>query len=194
LSQQVQRMAQLTAENVRLRELLGALSSYDTAMDSPVLVAELVGLAPDPFSHQIILDKGRSNGVYLGQPVLDANGLMGQVTEVGLFTSRALLITDASHAIPVQVNRNDVRAIAVGTNQLGLLELSSVPQTADIKVNDILLSSGLGGRFPRGYPVATVTKVLEKPGQPFLEVSARTTARLDRSRQVLLVFSRKTIE
>ena len=125
----------------------------------------------------------------LGQPVLDARGLMGQVVELMPYTSRVLLLTDTTHSIPVQVNRNGLRAIASGTGNPERLELRHVADTADIKVGDLLVSSGLGQRFPAGYPVATVKEVIHDSGQPFAIVRAVPTAALNRSRYLLLVFS-----
>jgi rod shape-determining protein MreC len=141
--------------------------------------------------HQLVLDKGADASVYLGQPLIDARGLMGQVVEVSRFTSRVLLITDATHSVPVQVNRNGVRAIAEGTGSLDRLEIHHVAATTDIREGDLLVTSGLGQRFPIGYPVATVTGVERDPGQPFARIAARPTAALDRVRHVLLVFARK---
>ncbi|MCY1411219.1 rod shape-determining protein MreC [compost metagenome] len=133
--------------------------------------------------------------MFLGQPVLDARGLMGQVVEVMPYTARVLLLTDTTHSIPVQVNRNGLRAIASGTGNPERLELRHVADTADIKEGDLLVSSGLGQRFPAGYPVATVKEVIHDSGQPFAVVRAVPTARLNRSRYLLLVFSdRRTPE
>lgn len=178
-------MASLQADNTRLRALLNSTA----LLRDDVLVAELIGVSPDPVRHQVVLDKGESDGVYLGQPLIDADGLIGQVVEVGELTSRVLLITDSTHSLPVQVNRNGVRAIAEGVGSLDRLEIRHVAATTDIQVGDLLESSGLGGRFPTGYPVATVVTVERDPGQPFAHILAKPTAALDRSRHVLLVFS-----
>ncbi len=185
LQQKVQQMAAMSAENNRLRELLNTSEQ----MDDEVLVAEMIGVDPDPYTHHIIVNKGEQDGVYKGQPVLDAQGLMGQVIEVLPYTSRVILIADSNHAIPVQVNRNGVRAIAVGSGQLSELVLIYVPDTADIKAGDLLVSSGLGNRFPQGYPVGVIKSVEHDPGEPFAIVSAEPSAHLDRSRHLLLVFS-----
>lgn len=157
-------------------------------MQDKVLIAELIGLSPDPLTHTVIIDRGRRDGVYRGQAVLDAFGLMGQVVEVHAHSSRVLLITDSSHALPVQVNRNGVRAIAEGTGNLNQLRLRHVSNTTDIRAGDVLVSSGLGGRYPVGYPVALVEEVIRDPGQSFATVLVTPKARLDRSRHVLLVF------
>jgi len=178
-------MASLQAENVRLRALLNS----SALLRDDVLVAELLGVSPDPARHQIMLNKGDADNVFVGQPLIDADGLMGQIVEVGAATSRALLITDATHSIPVQVNRNGVRAIAEGTGLLGSLEIHHVAATTDIQEGDLLVTSGLGGRFPVGYPVATVSKIERDPGETFAGIYAVPTAAMDRSRHVLLVFT-----
>jgi rod shape-determining protein MreC len=183
---QVQQMAALRAENIRLRALLNSTA----LLQDDVLVAELIGIAPDPARHQVVLNKGTSDGVFVGQPLLDAAGLMGQVVEAGADVSRVLLITDATHAIPVQVNRNGVRAIAEGVGRLDSLELRHVAATTDIRVGDLLVTSGLGQRFPAGYPVAVVDEVVRDPGQAFALVRASPSAALNRSRHVLLVYTR----
>ncbi|MCQ4346098.1 rod shape-determining protein MreC [Pseudomonas stutzeri] len=185
LQRRLQKLATLTEQNVRLRELLNSAA----LVDDEVLVGELIGIDPNPFTHRILIDKGEKDGVTLGQPVLDALGLMGQVVEVMPYTARVLLLTDTTHSIPVQVNRNGLRAIAVGTGNPEQLELRHVADTADIKEGDLLVSSGLGQRFPAGYPVATVKEVIHDSGQPFAVVRAVPTARLNRSRYLLLVFS-----
>ena len=179
-----QQMAALAAENVRLRQLLNGKNM----LQDKVLIAELIGVSPNPLSHVVIINRGSREGVYEGQPVLDAFGLMGQVVEVSDATSRVLLISDSTHAIPVQVNRNGARAIAEGTGDLNQLSLRHVSINADIREGDILVSSGLGERFPVGYPVAQVEQVVRNSGQAFARVIARPMARLDRSRHVLLVF------
>ena len=185
LQGRMQKLAALTEQNVRLRELLNS----SALVNEKVEVAELIGMDPNPFTHRIIINKGERDGVVLGQPVLDARGLMGQVVELMPYTSRVLLLTDTTHSIPVQVNRNGLRAIASGTGNPESLELRHVADTADIKVGDLLVSSGLGQRFPAGYPVATVKEVIHDSGQPFAIVRAVPTAALNRSRYLLLVFS-----
>ena len=185
LQRRLQKLATLTEQNVRLRELLNSAA----LVDDKVLVGELIGVDPNPFTQRILIDKGEKDGVFLGQPVLDARGLMGQVVEVMPYSSRVLLLTDTTHSIPIQVNRNGLRAIAGGTGNPERLELRHVADTADIKEGDLLVSSGLGQRFPSGYPVATVTEVIHDSGQPFAIVRAMPTAALNRSRYVLLVFT-----
>ena len=183
----LQQMAALAAENVRLRQLLNA----SEVLQDSVLIAELIGVSPNPLSHKVIINRGSKAGVFLGQPVLDAFGLMGQVVEVSDESSTVLLISDSTHAITVQVNRNGVRAIAEGTGDLNRLSLRHVSTNTDIREGDLLVSSGLGERFPVGYPVAEVDKVIRDPGKAFLTVTAKPMARLDRSRHLLLVFENR---
>jgi len=184
LQRRLQQQAQLVAENTLLKELLNSAS----VVDHRVIIGEIVGIDSDPFRHEVIVNKGVADKLYAGQAVLDADGLMGQVIEVGRFTSRVLLISDVTHGVPINVSRNGVRAIAVGSGKLDVLKLIHVPDTADIVEGDLLLSSGLGERFPKGYPVGVITRVEHDPGQPFALVEASPKARLDRTRYVLLVF------
>lgn len=184
LERKAQKLASVTAELNRLRELLNA----SRIVDDGVVVTEMIGVSPDSDNQYILLNKGSQDRVYLGQAVLDSQGLMGQVVEVNEFTSRVLLISDSRHAVPVQVNRNGVRAIAYGVGALDYLELGNVPDTSDIEVGDLLVSSGLGGRFPEGYPVARISQISHHDGRSFAEVRARPEAQLNRSRLLLLVF------
>ncbi|MEX2489035.1 MAG: rod shape-determining protein MreC, partial [Pseudomonadales bacterium] len=179
------RMESLAAENNRLRALLGSSEK----LEDNVLVAELIGINPDPERHVVVVDKGIIDGVYQGQPLLDAHGLMGQVIDTSPFTSRVLLISDPSHSVPVQVVRSNLRLIAQGTGVSNTLKLMNVQDTADIEEGDLLVSSGLGNRFPTGYPVGVVRRIEHHRGEPFAEVSATPSAQLDRSRHVLLVFT-----
>lgn len=190
LQRHVQRVAALTAENARLRELLNS----SALLDSNVLVAEIVGIDPDPSRVEVIIDKGAASGLYVGQPVLDASGIIGQLLAVGAGQSRVILITDRRHGVPVEVNRNGVRSIAVGTGKPGLLNLQYLPVTSDVRVGDLLVSSGLGGVFPRGYPVGRVARVERNPGDTFMTVEALPTAATERSRHVLLVFAQQQLQ
>jgi rod shape-determining protein MreC len=182
---QMQRFLALQAENSRLRDLLG--SSFKVS--DRVLVAELLEVELDPFRQQVLVDKGAASGVYVGQPVLDANAVMGQVVATNTLTATVLLITDADHALPVQINRNGLRTIATGTGLVNQLSLPHLPKNADVRVGDLLVTSGMGGVFPSGYPVARIVEVADDPGSPFATVNAEPTARLDRSHEVLLVWT-----
>ena len=175
----------LEAENRRLRDLLG--SSEDVA--EHVLVAELISVDMDPFSRRVVLNKGARNGVAPGQALIGSHGVMGQIVHVGPFSSNALLITDPSHALPVQVHRNGLRAVALGTGPLNLLKLSYIPNSADVRVDDRIVTSGLGSRFLSGYPVGRVVEVRRDQGRPFAEVYVEPSAMLERTREVLLVRS-----
>jgi len=179
---QTQRLNAVLAENARYRALLNSAQ----IVENQVMVAEVVAVASDPTRHLLILDKGQGDGVAVGQPLLGAQGLMGQVVAVGEGSSRALLITDVTHAIPVQIARNGIRAIAEGTGDVDQLVVRHIAATTDIRIGDTLVSSGLGGRFPPGYPVAEVTVVDLPPGASFATVSARPLAQLDRGRHVLV--------
>ena len=190
LERKAQKLASVTAELNRLRELLNA----SRLLDEGVVVTELIGASPDPDNQYIQINKGLKDGVYLGQAVLDAHGLMGQVIEVNDFSSRVLLISDIRHAVPVQINRNGLRAIAYGIGAINYLVLGSVPATYDIKVGDLLVSSGLGGRFPEGYPVGRVSEILIEPGESFAHVKVVPEAQLNRSKLLLIVFKNELIK
>ena len=186
----LQRLATLTQENRRLRALLegGESLVFRTRF------AELVRVDLDPFSHRVMINKGSGDGVEVGQAVIDAEGVMGQVEDVGLHMSTVRLISDPNHALPVQVNRTGLRTIALGTGETATLLLNSVPMEADVREGDLVVTSGLGDRFPSGYPVATVVGVLREEGQTFAQVVARPLASLDRGREVLLVVPQFTEE
>jgi len=188
LRARLQQFEALEAENMRLRDLLGS----SLKLGDRVVIAELLSVDLDPYRQQVIINKGAASGVFVGQPVLDANAVMGQVVRVDPLTSAVLLITDAAHALPVQINRNGMRAVAAGTGIVNRLELPNLPNNADVRKGDLLVTSGLGGHFPPGYPVALVSEVRREPGMPFATIVATPTARLDRSREVLLVWTLPT--
>lgn len=185
LNARAQRFAALQEENRRLKNLL---ESSTDILEGQVLMAELVQVNLQPFRQQIIINKGRRDEVFKGQPVVDADGVMGQVTQVGLFSSTVLLLTDPAHSIPVQIDRNGLRSIAVGAGRDNALLLDYLSANADVKEGDLIVSSGLGGRFPPGYPVGVVTQVAHALGEPFSEVSVAPRARFGRSREVLLLW------
>ncbi|GHA54497.1 rod shape-determining protein MreC [Photobacterium aphoticum] len=177
-------LEQLKQENQRLRDLLGS----PFVRDEKKLIAEVMAVDSDPYSHQVMIDKGRVDGVYEGQPVINEKGIVGQVSYVGAHNSRVLLLIDPSHAIPVQVVRNDIRVIASGSGQVDQIQLEHVPSSTDIEVGDLLVSSGLGGRYPEGYPVANVTEFSFDNKRPFAQIKARPTVQFDRLRYLLLVW------
>ena len=181
----LQRLAALEAENARLRELLDSTAR----IGSRALVAEILAVDLDPYRQRFDLNRGLVDGVYVGQALIDAQGVVGQVVRVGPLTSEAVLITDADHAVPVSVNRNGVRTIAVGTGDSSRLRLPYLTNNADVMVGDLLISSGLGGVFPAGYPVGRVLDVQRRPDQAFAEILAEPVSSLDRDREVLLVWN-----
>jgi rod shape-determining protein MreC len=188
MSEQLQRFRILEQENKNLRKLL----------DAPVrdsmhkMITELMAVDTSPYSHQIVINKGALDGVFLSQSVLDDSGIVGQISEVGTTNSRVLLISDVTHAIPVRIERNNVRFIAVGDGSLDSLQLQHVPHSADIEEGDILVSSGLGEVFPEGYPVGTITKIIRNESRPFAEVTATPFAKLDRIKYLLLLWPQET--
>jgi rod shape-determining protein MreC len=181
----LQRLEALERENERLRQLLDSTAR----VGSRALVAEILAVDLDPYRQRFELNRGLVDGVFVGQALIDAEGVVGQVVRVGPLTSEALLITDADHAVPVSVNRNGLRTIAVGTGDSGRLRLPYLTNNASIVVGDLLISSGLGGVFPSGYPVGRVVEVTLRPEQAFAEVLAEPVSALDRDREVLLVFN-----
>ncbi|MBB1269654.1 rod shape-determining protein MreC [Shewanella sp. SR44-3] len=190
MSERLQRFEHLRQENERLRALLG--SPVQLAVKK--VVAEVMEVASDPFRHYVVLNRGAQDQVYVGQPVVDALGVIGQVIEVSALTSRVLMVSDPTHGIPVRVTRNDVRAVANGTGDIDLIELRHVAKSADIIAGDLLVSSGLGNRFPEGYPVARVMSVSLEGAQNYAVITAQPLAALDRIRYVLLIWPEHLIE
>ena len=175
----------LEKENIRLRALLA--NSFK--LGEQVLVAELLSVNLVPYEHTVLINKGSRFGVHAHQPVMNADGIVGQVIRSTPLTSEIILITDPNHAIPVQVNRNGLRTIAVGSGHLNRLNLPFLPNNADIVPGDLLITSGLGGRFPHGYPVAIIDNFNVQSGKPFAEVHASPKAQLDKTRELLIVWS-----
>jgi rod shape-determining protein MreC len=180
-----QKLEALELENQRLRRLVGAAEHL---APQRVEIAELIAVDLDPYRQVVLINRGSLQGVYEGQPVLDEAGVMGQVIEVAPTTALVILISDPSHAIPVQILRNGLRSVAAGTGSPDRLQLLYIPDSADVRVGDRVNTSGLGGRFPADYPVGIVTAVERRPGEPFAHITARPLARLDRSREVLLLW------
>jgi rod shape-determining protein MreC len=184
LQSQLQRLAAIETENNYLKSLLQSSRN----IKSKTLIAELLAVNSEPFINEVVLDKGTRDGVYIGQPVLDATGVMGQVMQVGPITSRVLLINDARSGIAVQNVRNGMRAVAKGDSYSGKMRLMYVPQTADVKVGDLFITSGLSDRYPEGYPVGTAVMVNKDPANQFAQIYLQPSARLESTRQVLLVW------
>ncbi|MBE3667003.1 rod shape-determining protein MreC [Vibrio navarrensis] len=175
---------QYKEENLRLRKLLG--SSF--VRDEKKMVTEVMAVDTSPYRHQVVIDKGRIDGVYVGQPVINEKGIVGQVTFVAAHNSRVLLLTDAKNAIPVQVIRNDIRVIASGNGEIDEIQLEYIPTSTDIQVDDLLVTSGLGGVYPEGYPVAYVTSVEHDTRREFAAIKAKPVVEFDRLRYLLLVW------
>jgi rod shape-determining protein MreC len=178
----LQKLAALETENQHLRQLMQSASH----IEENLLIANIINIDPDPFTHQVMINKGIGDNVHPGQTIIDSEGIMGTVISVNDLESRAILITDGSHAVPVENVRNGLRAIAVGTGGESL-ELRHVPKTTDIAVGDIMVTSGLGGRYPVGFPVGKVKEVKYDPGKPFAKIIVTPSAKLDRSRHILLI-------
>jgi rod shape-determining protein MreC len=185
LQARLQRVDALETENRHLRELL----SSSAKLEERVLVTEIVSAAQDPYRQQIVINKGARDGVYKGQALVDAQGVMGQVIRVGPSTSLALLLTDPNHSIPVEINRTGLQTFGLGRGDGQNLSLPYLPGNADVQVGDLLVSSALGGRFPAGYAVGKIQEVKHEPGEHFMEALAQPAARLNQGRQALLVWS-----
>ncbi len=175
---------QLKVENQRLRLLLNS----PLRTDEYKKIAEVLTAETDVYRQQVVINQGERDGAYVGQPVIDEKGVIGQIISVGENTSRVLLLTDVTHSIPVQVLRNDVRVIASGTGHADELTLENVPRSADIEKGDLLVTSGLGGRFVEGYPVAVVQSISRDGGNYFATIKAKPLASLDRLRYLLLLW------
>jgi rod shape-determining protein MreC len=182
------KLAALEKENIRLRLLLE--NSFQ--LGEQVLVAELLSVKLVPYEHTVIVNKGSRFGVHPKQPVLDANGIVGQVIRVSPSSAEVMLITDPDHAIPVEVNRNGLRTIAFGTGQANRLQLPFLANNADVVPGDLLVTSGMGGGFPAGYPVAVVDKFEARPDKSFANIYATPKADLEKSREFLIVWSDST--
>lgn len=180
----LQRYEALKAETERLR----ALRANTADIADRFTIGDIMDLDLDPFRQRVLVDKGASDGIFVGQAVLDAGGVFGQVARVEQLTSEVILVSDPAHAIPVQVNRNGLRTIAVGTGDPNRLKLPYLPTSADVVAGDLLVTSGLGGGFPPGYPVGTIAEVRRDPAQSLAEVEVRPAAQLDRSRELMFVW------
>ena len=184
LKTHTQKYQSLVLENQRLRGLIES----PIRQGERVLVADLMAVEQDNATHKFVIDKGAKNGVYLGQPIVDSHGVMGQIVHVGQSTSTGMMVTDSEHAIPVEVIRSGVRAIATGEAINRGMRLDYVPQESDVKEGDLLVSSGLGGHFPKGYPVGEVSEIKLHPGDNFMMINIQPVANLIKAREVLLVW------
>jgi rod shape-determining protein MreC len=188
LQGELQKLQALQTENQKLRALL---DSSPTIKHSRLMIAEVMAVQASPFQQEIILNKGTDDEVFVGQAVLDAHGIMGQVIEVSPYTARVLLLTDSRSGIPVQNNRTGLRGIVYGQGGSGVLNWVDVAPNADVKVGDTLASSGLGGRYPVGYPVGIVSHINRFTDDQFLQIQVIPAAQMNSSEQVLLVWPEK---
>ena len=180
----LQRYEALEAETVRLR----ALRDSTAGVTDRFVIGDIMNVDLDAFRERVLVDKGASDGIYVGQAVLDSGGVFGQVARVGQLTSEVILVSDPAHAIPVQINRNGLRTVAVGTGDINRLKLPYLPTSADVVAGDLLVTSGLGGGFPAGYPVGTIAEVKRDPAQSLADIDVKPAAALDRSKELLFVW------
>lgn len=180
-------LTQLQLENKKIRTLVNSTRNFTNQR----MLAEVMSLRSDPFRYQLLINKGTLDGVYLGQPVIDEVGVVGQISEVGTLTSRVLLLVDASHGIPVRVQRNDMIAIVHGGGAWNKLDMPFIQNNADLKEGDLLVTSGLGGNFPAGYPVATISHISYKKGASYADVEATPVTKLGESHYLLLLCDKK---
>jgi rod shape-determining protein MreC len=180
----LQRYEALEAESQRLR----ALRENTAGVADRFIIGDIMDVDLDAFRERVLVDKGASQGIFVGQAVLDSGGVFGQVARIEQYTCEVILVSDAAHAIPVQINRTGLRTVAVGTGDTSRLKLPYLPTSADVQVGDLLVTSGLGGGFPVGYPVGTVARVRRDPAQSLAEVEVRPAAALDRSRELMFVW------
>ncbi len=183
----LQKLQALEKENIRLRKMLESSSK----VTDRAVVAELLQVHPDPFTRKIVINRGSKHGVYIGQPVIDSFGVLGQVTRVNLLNSTVTLITDSSHAIPVMVNRNGLRTIVMGTGAQDTVKIPFLSSSVNVEEGDLLVSSGMGNTFPEGYPVATISKITSDPNEAFLDIEAIPLAKLNYNKEVLLIWPGK---
>ena len=188
LHSRLEKLHSLEADNRRLKRLLG----QSEQIAEHVLLAELVEVSLEPYTQKISLNKGSSDDVYVGQPVINGDGVIGQVVHTSQFQSTVTLLTDPGSAIPVMVMRNGLRGVLFGTGVRNKLAMPYLTADADIRVGDLLISSGMGGRFPTGYPVATVTGVRQDPSDEFLTINTLPVTQLDHGREVLLIWPEST--
>lgn len=177
-------------ENERLRSLL----SSPVRDDIKKMFAEILSVDGDPYSHQVVINRGTNDGVFEGQPVLDEKGIVGQILHVGATSSRVILISDNSHAIPVRIQRNGLRLIATGSGQIDRLVHNFVPHSADVEEGDLLVTSGLGGKYPEGYPVSRVIYVRADESREFATIYSEPVAEIDRLRYMLLLSAEQSAQ
>ena len=183
LKSKIQQIYKLESENKRLRALLDSKPEHQNEL----IFAEIVSINNDVNKHRIMINKGSRENVYSGDVVSDSKGIIGQIIRDHIFGSEILLITDPEHAIPIEVARNGLRSIAIGVGNYDHIVLNYLPISADINKGDVLITSGLGGKYPEGYPVATVESIANLTGEPFLEIEAKPFAELQNINEVWVI-------
>lgn len=184
---QLLRMHSLEAENIQLRELLGAVREIETQTKTKAVLAEILYTPRDPFNHKITLNKGSQHHIQLGQAVIDDKGIVGQITQLYPWSSEVTLLTDKDHSVPVQVARNSLRSVISGTGKNNELELRYLSVNTDIQLGDLLVTSGIGGVYPVGIPVAIVQRIERDPVDDFAQIIGTPIGGVDRNRQVLVL-------
>ena len=184
---QLLRMHSLEAENIQLRELLGAVREIETQTKTKAVLAEILYTPRDPFNHKITLNKGSQHHIQLGQAVIDDKGIVGQITQLYPWSSEVILLTDKDHSVPVQVARNSLRSVISGTGKNNELELRYLSVNTDIQLGDLLVTSGIGGVYPVGIPVAIVQRIERDPVDDFAQIIGTPIGGVDRNRQVLVL-------
>lgn len=185
--EQLLRLHSLEAENIQLRKLLRAVQQIETKTKAKAILAEILYTPRDPFNHKITLNKGSYHHIQPGQAVIDDKGIVGQITQVYPWSSEVTLLTDKDHSVPVQVVRNSLRSVISGTGKNNELELRYLSVNTDIQQGDLLVTSGIGGVYPQGIPVATVLQIERDPTDDFAQIISTPVAGVDRNRQVLIL-------
>lgn len=185
--EQLLKLHALEAENTQLRQLLGAIQQIETNTKTKAVLAEILYTPRDPFNHKITLNKGSFHDIQLGQAVIDDKGIVGQITRLYPWSAEVTLLTDKNHSVPVQVLRNSLRSIVSGTGKSDELELRYLSVSTDIRQGDLLVTSGIGGVYPPGIPVATVLRIEQDPTDDFAQVISTPVAGVDRNQQVLIL-------
>ena len=181
----LQKLAELSAENTRLRGLLNT----PLIIDGRMIISEIIGTHPDPLRFILVINRGLTDGVFVGQMVLDDKGVVGQVLDVSAHNARILLICDKENAVSVRIERTGMRGIVAGTGDSGRLSLQYVPNTADVKVGDRIFTSGLGERFPAGYPVGAISEIQHHGNSEFAGIVIKPFSQLEGGHHVILLFS-----
>lgn len=185
--EQLLQLASLEAENIHLRNLLGAAQQIETKTRTKAVLAKILYTPRDSFNHKITLNKGSQHYIQLGQAVIDDKGIVGQITQLYPWSSEVTLLTDRDHSVPVQVVRNSLRSVVSGTGKNNQLELRYLSVNTDIQQGDQLVTSGIGGVYPPGIPVATVLRIERDPTGDFAQIISTPVAGVDRNRQVLIL-------